>query len=727
MKTNILLEQIIRAALQENDGATIITELAVLNAEEIKIMDTLHKQLIPSTSIDKITYSTADGTAILVTRRGGRGDDKTFKMSTDDLKKHALYKLNTLGSGLRAKTSTDFVWILNLQDLNLDKRKKPKENRIITTYRLTAFYINISLLSKPISSSTTGFISTIGNGALLFDQSKIKDSEWRYNRKNIPYEEPTQVSGVHTVTQTELQYGDNQSAVKNLFRYFYAKTPASDYVDDYSSVKNSLKFGCELRAACEQFQKEQGLTITGKWDSNSIAQANKLYAEKINKVNPEDTPEALYIFTTPSELQTRISQCESDIKPKVSGKYIEFKPYESRNDAAAAMSAFTEASFLEKSEDPTTWDNKTAYEFQQLLKIILPGAGTDINKFVSVIDFLKIPASQYGTWGDRSKKVLKDLNTYTGKTPLTNWSHELTTALFGITTNEIKTGTNESRIKNSNIYNKLYEQLVPANKDVINQIATTDNPNPTQNNTVVVKTNNTKKDNTVVNKTDKTKTDKEKLLQQSEKISSQARYQWKLIMNAVQFIQAINAVQYSNDANKVEGIRISYPEYVYRVIQKYFSGSDRSKKAAYIDMIIRLVYGDLQYLLKKYPKQVKYFITRNQSTGTTIEYLQGIRPAPLQYKNLNDLLYKKYGKTFKLNLDTSDARATRRVLSTIYKPAFTFIDGVYPSLKESYSAKQVYDRIVFAYDNKIWGEADGKRINQPKFKKKDGNKKNKNK
>ena len=303
-----------------------------------------------------------------------------------------------------------------------------------------------------------------------------------------------------------------------------------------------------------------------------------------------------------------------------------------------------------------------------------------------------------------------------GYTPDTNWLHKLTTTLFNTSTNVIKTKTNESRIKNSNMYNKLYEQLV-VKKEILQTIPTTDNPTPTQNNTVVVKTNNTKKDNTLVNKTDK-----EKRIQQSETISSQAKYQWKLIMNAVQFIQAINAVQYSNDEEDIEGIIISSPEYVYRVIQKYLSGSDRSKKAAYIDMIIRLVYGDLRYLLKKYPKQVKYFITRNQSTGTTIEYLQAIQPVPLQYKSLTDLLLK-HGKTLKLNLDSSDARATRRVLSTIYTPKFAFIPGVYPSLKSSYSAKQVYDRIAFAYDNKIWGESGGKRINQPKFKKKDKNKK----
>jgi hypothetical protein len=290
------------------------------------------------------------------------------------------------------------------------------------------------------------------------------------------------------------------------------------------------------------------------------------------------------------------------------------------------------------------------------------------------------------------------------ETPVTNWSRDLTTALFGISTNAIKTGTNESRIKNSNIYNKLYEQLVPANQDVIKQIATTDNPNPV----VVVKKDDTKKDTNTTPKKDDTKKDSEpkKDKGKSIELTLQATYQWKLISNSIKFIEAINSVKYNN----ITGID---EEAVYRIIKKYLIPNSKDKNSvAYTDMIIRLLYGNLRYLTKKYPKQVKYFITRNGSTGTTIEYLQGIRPYYLDYQSLTGLLYRN-GKKLGLNDSSVEAKATRRLLSLVYSPKFVFIDGVTPKLNLTYSAKQVYDRIAFAYENTIWGVPGGKRKNLP--------------
>lgn len=706
MKPEIILEQIIRRALHEQ-GATIIVQTAILNTEEDKLMKDLHALILSPDKQSNITYSTADGTAILITRRFGRGDDKKFEMSAEDLKKQALFKLNTLDAGLLAKTSSDYVWVLDMQDSKLDKRKKPKEKRLFATYRFPAFYISRSLINKSISSSTSGYIGTIGKGALLFDRSKIKSSEWK-SFKGTPSGETIQGQEKLTVPKTELKFGDSDSAVLSLFKYFYTNPNASSQLNNLASVKNSNKFGCELRAACEQFQKEQGLTITGAWDSDSIAKANLLYQLTINKLDPDKTPGASYEFTNSGELKTRIAACELDIKPK--DKYIEFISYDSRNDASAAKTKFFKNYFLAKSETPSTWDSKTVYEFQQFLKIVLSNY-TDVEKWNSVIKFLNVPISQYGTWGDTSKALLKDLNVYTGYTPETNWPNSLTTALFGISTNEIKTGINESRIKNSNMYNKLYEQLVAANKDVIKQIATTDNPNPV----IVTKTDDTKKDTNTTHKKDDTKKDTtpkkdmDKDIDKSKKITPQATYQWKLISKSISFIEAINSLR-STLAFGIDG------EAVYRIIKRYFlkkSPSFAVTYAAYVDMIIRLIYGDLRYMLKKYPKQVKYFITRNGSTGTTVEYLQGIQSYDLKYQSLTGLLYRN-GKKLELNDSSETAKAARRILSIVYSPKFAFIDGVTPKLKSAYSAKQVYDRIAFAYENKIWGKPGGKRTNLPK-------------
>lgn len=710
MKDRILLEQLIRKALHEQ-GATIVVETAVFNTEEDKLMKSLHKEILGVTQQTQVTYSTADGTAILISRRGGRGDDKKFEMSPEDLKKQAIFKLNTLQAGLLAKTSSDYVWILDMQDTKLGKRKKPKEERLFATYRFPAFYISRSLIAKSITASTTGYIGTIGKGALLFDRAKIKDTEWKYTGKTGErIDKPDQIVGVLTVPRSTLMFGDTNSSVLKLYKYFYSDETASSQLTNATTVKDSIKFGCELRAACEQFQKEQGLAVTGEWDSASIAKAEALYQAKVNKLDPDQTPPASYIFATPADLKTRIATCELETKPtKPKDKYIEFIPYDSRNDSTAAKTKFTKNYFLEKSADPATWDSKTVYEFQQFLRIVLSDYA-DVQEWVSVKNFLKAPISQYGNWGSRSKALLKDLNVYTGKTPVTNWSRDLTTALFGISTNAIKTGTNESRIKNSNIYNKLYEQLVPANQDVIKQIATTDNPNPV----VVVKKDDTKKDTNTTPKKDDTKKDSEpkkdieKNIERSEKITNQATYQWKLISKSIKFIEAINSVKYNN----ITGID---EDSVYRIINKYLvsSASTASHSSAYADMIIRLLYGNLRYLTKKYPKQVKYFITRNGSTGTTIEYLQGIQPYYLDYQSLTGLLYRN-GKKLGLNDSSAEAKATRRLLSLVYSPKFAFIDGVTPKLKLGYSAKQVYDRIAFAYENEIWGVPGSKRKNLPK-------------
>lgn len=710
MKHGILLEQLIRKALHER-GATIVVETAVLNTEEDKLMKSLHKEILGVTQQAQVTYSTADGTAILISRRGGRGDDKKFELSPEDLKKQAIFKLNTLQAGLLAKTSSDYVWILDMQDTKLGKRKKPKEERLFATYRFPAFYISRSLIAKSITASTTGYIGTIGKGALLFDRAKIKDTDWKYTEKiGDRTDKPDKIGGVLTVPRSELEFGDTNSSVITLFRYFYSDATAGSQLANLASVKNSNKFGCELRAACEQFQKEQGLgAVTGKWDSASIAKAEQLYQAKVNKLDPTETPGASYIFTRPSDLKTRIATCELETKPK--DKYIEFIPYDSSNNSTAAKTKFTKNYFLEKSEDPATWDSKTVYEFQQFLRIVLSDY-VDVKDWLSVKNFFKASISQYGTWGTRSKALLKDLNVYTGKTPVTNWSHDLTTALFGISTNAIKTGTNESRIKNSNIYNKLYEQLVPANQDVIKQIATTDNPTPV----VVVKKDDTKKDiNTTPKKDSEPKKDKGKSIERSENLTPQATYQWKLISNSIKFIEAINSVKYNNLISSLSFGNITGidEDSVYRIIKKYLIPNINDKNgAAYTDMIIRLLYGNLRYLTKKYPKQVKYFITRNGSTGTTIEYLQGIQPYHLDYQSLTDLLYRN-GKRLGLADSTDEAKGVRRLLSQLYNPKFAFIDGVTPKLNLTYSAKQAYDRIAFAYENTIWGKPGRKRINLP--------------
>ena len=71
------------------------------------------------------------------------------------------------------------------------------------------------------------------------------------------------------------------------------------------------------------------------------------------------------------------------------------------------------------------------------------------------------------------------------------------------------------------------------------------------------------------------------------------------------------------------------------------------------------------------------------------------------------------GERLGLDNSTEEAKGVRRLLSQLYNPKFAFIDGVTPKLNLTYSAKQVYDRIAFAYENTIWGVPGGKRKNLP--------------
>lgn len=324
MKRNIILEQIIRKALLENEGANITVETAVLNTREDAEMDAFHKLVLEPSKLKDITYDKADGTAVMITRSFGRGEDKKFYLSPEDLKKYAILKLDSLSAGLQAKTSTDYVWILDMQDTKLDKRDKPKEKRIFATYRFPAFYINKSLIGKSLTATTSGYIQTIGRGAMLFDRAKIKDSEWK-RVASVGIDEPTKIGDATTIVKSNLEFGTNSGSVPQLFKYFFTK--ASAVIDNAASVKNSTKFGCELRGACEQFQTEQNLPVTGKWDDASIKRASELYAKQIPVLKPEEAPAPEYIFSDTTKLKELIAACKietaatSSVTPSVTYKF----------------------------------------------------------------------------------------------------------------------------------------------------------------------------------------------------------------------------------------------------------------------------------------------------------------------------------------------------------------------------------------------------------------------
>lgn len=690
----MILEQIIRKALLENEGAKITVETAVLNTKEDAEMDVFHKLVLEPNKLKDITYDKADGIAVMVTRAFGRGKDKKFDLSKEDLKKYAILKLDSLSAGLQAKTSTDYVWILNMQDTKLDKRDKPKVNRIFATYRFPAFYINKSLIAKTLTTTTAGYIQTIGQGAMLFDRATIKDSEWKRVTSSV-VDEPTKTGDattiIMTIVKSNLEFGDNSNAVPDLFKYFFTK--ASAVIDNAASVKNSTRFGCELRAACEQFQTEQSLPVTGKWDDASIAKASELYAKQIPLFKPEEAPAPEYPFTDTTKLKERIAACKIETSPKpiISNVSTDLQYTDDEIIKATSTSAYSDI---------------TKYFQTYLVDVIKNKTNDAIRKKLNGTEqyYTKVANNIDGEWGKNSKGLTINYKKVTNLSPFRgNVTSEFIKSLKDLNSQGATVKT-ESRI----LLNKIILEQVIFDLTVDTETTSTDINNDTKNK-VIKKPTDKDKQLKDTNK-NKDKQDNKTKWDTAAEQSYFAVLKWELISNAVRFMQAIGNLNYKGGITSYYDVEDSI-----RVINKYIVDAPAymSQRAAYIDMIMRLVYGDLQSVAKQFPKQFNYFITRNRSTGTTIDYLRNIRPYGIPYVGLTNLLWG-YGR--KLGLDEDDAKGIRRNLSLIYSPKFVFLSGVTPKLKLRYDKKQVEDRILYAYDNKIWGDPDGKPINLPKAK-----------
>jgi hypothetical protein len=686
MKRNIVLEQIIRKALLENEGANITVETAVLNTQEDAEMDVFHNLVLEPSKIKDITYNNADGIAVMVSRAFGRGKDKEFNLSIEDLKKYAILKLDSLSAGLQAKTSTDYVWILDMQDTKLDKRDKPKEKRIFATYRFPAFYINKSLIGKSLTTTTAGYIQTIGRGAMLFDRAKIKDSEWK--RSYSATDQPTKIGDATTIVKSNLEFGSNSGSVPQLFKYFFTK--ASAVIDNAASVKNSTKFGCELRAACEQFQTQEKLPVTGKWDDASIKRASELYAKQIPSLKPEEAPAPEYVFSDTTNLKERIATCKLETAAPASIS-TDLQYTDDQIIKATSTSAYSDITKYFQNYLVNVIKNKTNAAIQTALN----GTGQYFTKVANDID---------GYWGKNSKGLTTNYKKLTKLSP----ANGTVTSAFIKSLKDLNsqgaTVKTESRI----LLNKIILEQVTFDLTVDTETTSTDINNDTK---VIKKSTDTDKDKQPKDTDkDKDKQNKKTAYDTADQQSTVAKTQWNLISNAIKFMQGIGNLNYNN----VTGYDV---EDSIRVINKYVVDipANMSQRAAYIDMIMRLLYGDLQSVAKKFPKQFNYFITRNKSSATSVDYLRNIRPHTLPYTGLTSLLW---GNGRKLGLDEDEARGIRRSLSLIYSPKFVFLSGVTPKLKLRYNKKQVEDRILYAYDNKIWGDPDGKRINVPKAKSK---------
>jgi len=183
-----------------------------------------------------------------------------------------------------------------------------------------------------------------------------------------------------------------------------------------------------------------------------------------------------------------------------------------------------------------------------------------------------------------------------------------------------------------------------------------------------------------------------------------ARYQSKLISNAVLFIERIN--QYVNSTNwNEEAIQTVFKKLVFTER----TGGSAADQAAYIDMLYKILFS-MNDMTNKYPEQYQYWVSRNYASGVSLDMLRSTSASDIKsltawfrgknfdyidwsMKDINwyfDLIFKQPIDGKKLYNDPQSSKLT---------------------LQKSFSIDQIHRKIMKAYDDKIWGEPSGKRKN----------------
>jgi hypothetical protein len=180
-------------------------------------------------------------------------------------------------------------------------------------------------------------------------------------------------------------------------------------------------------------------------------------------------------------------------------------------------------------------------------------------------------------------------------------------------------------------------------------------------------------------------------------------YRRQLISNAVVFYEAINR-QVNQSLNIDEDV-------VWNVITKRMIGAggrDAQLKTAYCDIIIRIANSkSLQSYIKKNPKQYEYFIQRNGSIGTTIDYLKSIENPYMS--RLDDLFVGTLGDWMDFDSEATIGglstplriRSLNRHVFAGYK--YNSNDNATVKLKLRYSDSEINSKVLSFYKNNVFG------------------------
>ena len=281
-----LLEQIIRNILTED---SMVLGIEPLQAEDLTFIDSQIRTPLGIASKDMNFYNLG-GTRITLKRVGLRDkDDVTGKRSREitpiEFQTNVVLKLNGLRGGYLPMTGPDYVWIIT-GDLKTDAKRdarNPKSDRIIANYYSVATYVKTSLIPKTLINTMEGYINKLSGGALVFNLEDVNFNEWT-REINI---EPVTLANAPYVT---VSYGDESRVVRELYAYFNLESSLFNY-----TVQN--KFGCELKGAIQQFQTENGLTVTGDYDNATMKFATSL------KKN-------IYVFKDQFGVKQFVGQCQ---------------------------------------------------------------------------------------------------------------------------------------------------------------------------------------------------------------------------------------------------------------------------------------------------------------------------------------------------------------------------------------------------------------------------------
>ena len=283
-----LLEQIIRNILTED---SMVLGIEPLQAEDLTFINSQIRTPLGIASKDMNFYNLG-GTRITLKRVGLRDkDDVTGKRSREitpiEFQTNVVLKLNGLRGGYLPMTGPDYVWIIT-GDLKTDAKRdarNPKSDRIIAKYYSVATYVKTSLIPKTLTNTMEGYINKLSGGALVVNLEDVNFNEWT-REINI---EPVTLANAPYVT---VSYGDESRVVRELYAYFNLESSLFNY-----TVQNN--FGCELKGAIQQFQTENGLTVTGDYDTATMKFATSL---KKNK----------YVFKYPAEVKQFANICQRE-------------------------------------------------------------------------------------------------------------------------------------------------------------------------------------------------------------------------------------------------------------------------------------------------------------------------------------------------------------------------------------------------------------------------------